>query len=322
MATSLRHLIHSTSDPQRRLLQTMPHMNTDLIERLAGAGRLDRIFIGGEWVLPAGQDRSAVVDPSTEQPIAEIALGNAQDVAMAVAAARRAFATWSSSSPQSRAALLDRDPRADPGAGELFAQAISLEMGCAIALRARRTGAAGGRARPRGPRRGARAITSSRCAAPRPSCARRSACAALITPWNWPLYQITAKVGPGARGGLHGGAEAERTVAAQRAAVRRGGARRRRAAGRVQPRQRHRAGGRRGDGRASRRGHDLDHRLDPRRRAGGAGGRADRQARGAGAGRQVAQRDPARCRFRARRAGRRGGRVCAMSASRAARRRA
>ena len=70
----------------------MPHMNTDLIERLAGAGRLDRIFIGGEWVLPAGQARSAVVDPSTEQPIAEIALGNAQDVAMAVAAARRAFA--------------------------------------------------------------------------------------------------------------------------------------------------------------------------------------------------------------------------------------
>src|SRR6476660_1018593 len=112
----------------------MPHMNTDLIERLAGAGRLDRIFIGGEWVLPAGQARGAVVDPSTEQRIAEIALGNAQDVAMAVAAARRAFLTWSSSSPQDRAALLDRIHGLILERAEAFAQAISHEMGCAIAV--------------------------------------------------------------------------------------------------------------------------------------------------------------------------------------------
>ena len=83
-------------------------MNTAIIERLANDGRLDRIFIGGVWVLPAGQARSAVIDPSTEESVAEIALGNAQDVATAVAAARRALATWSASSSQSRAALLVR----------------------------------------------------------------------------------------------------------------------------------------------------------------------------------------------------------------------
>ncbi|MGJ7498665.1 hypothetical protein ACSFA8_26915 [Variovorax sp. RT4R15] len=46
-------------------------MNTAIIERLANDGRLDRIFIGGDWVLPAGQARSAVIDPSTEEPVAK-----------------------------------------------------------------------------------------------------------------------------------------------------------------------------------------------------------------------------------------------------------
>src|SRR6185369_17519401 len=98
-------------------------MNTPPIEGLAGAGRLDRAYIGGDWVLPVGQDRSAVIDPSTEEPVAEIALGSAQDVAAAVAAARRAFATWSVSSAQSRADLLDRVHGLILERAELFAQA-------------------------------------------------------------------------------------------------------------------------------------------------------------------------------------------------------
>src|SRR5688572_10443586 len=109
-------------------------MNSDIIERLTNDGLLDRIYIGGEWVLPAGQARSAVIDPSTEEPVADIALGSAQDVAVAVAAARRAFATWSVSSPQSRAALLDRVHGMILERAESFAQAISQEMGCAISV--------------------------------------------------------------------------------------------------------------------------------------------------------------------------------------------
>src|ERR1043165_2420155 len=104
-------------------------MSTSLIGRLASAGHLDRNYIGGEWVLPAGQARSAVIDPSTEEAVAEIALGNAHEVAVAVAAARRAFAAWSGSSPQSRAALLDRVHGLILERAESFAQAISREMG-------------------------------------------------------------------------------------------------------------------------------------------------------------------------------------------------
>lgn len=69
-------------------------MNTDLIERLTRDDRLGRLYIGGLWVQPAGRERSAVVDPSTEHAVAEIALGNVQDAAVAVAAARHAFASW------------------------------------------------------------------------------------------------------------------------------------------------------------------------------------------------------------------------------------
>jgi hypothetical protein len=41
-----------------------------IIERLRTAGRLDRVFIDGEWVLPQGQARASVIDPSTEESVA------------------------------------------------------------------------------------------------------------------------------------------------------------------------------------------------------------------------------------------------------------
>src|SRR6185295_10772808 len=109
-------------------------MTTPIIEHLTGRGRLDRIFIDGEWVVPAGSTRSPVIDPATEEAVATIALGNAQDLAAAVAAARRAFITWSVSSPQSRAELLDRVHALILERAESFAQAISQEMGCAITV--------------------------------------------------------------------------------------------------------------------------------------------------------------------------------------------
>jgi aldehyde dehydrogenase (NAD+) len=170
-------------------------MNAAVIEHLASAGRLDRVFVDGEWVLPAGQERCAVIDPSTEEPVAEIALGNAQDVDTAVAAARRAFATWSVSAPQSRAALLDRLHALILERTEAFVQAISQEMGCAITVA-----------------RGAQVPIAAEhirvardLAASYPFLTQRGSTAilreaigvcGLITPWNWPLYQITAKVGP------------------------------------------------------------------------------------------------------------------------------
>jgi len=170
-------------------------MTFSIIRHLAGTGRLDRIFIDGEWVVPAGQVRSCVIDPSTEEPVAEIALGNGHDVGVAVAAARRAFAAWSASSAQSRASLLDRVHGLILERAEMFAQAISLEMGAAIGMaRSAQVPFAAEHIRV------ARDVVGSyRFVTHREGMAivrEAIGVCALITPWNWPLYQITAKVGP------------------------------------------------------------------------------------------------------------------------------
>jgi aldehyde dehydrogenase (NAD+) len=169
-------------------------MKSSVVEHLTRAGHLDRLFIGGEWVKPAGQARASVIDPSTEEAVAQVMLGSAQDVATAVDAARHAFATWSASSARSRAALLDRVHRLILDRAEWFAQAISLEMGSAIATaRSTQVPFAAEHIRV------ARDIASSY-----PFLTHQAGMAiareaigvcGLITPWNWPLYQITAKVG-------------------------------------------------------------------------------------------------------------------------------
>jgi len=177
----------------QRMIPTHPMNPT--IESLTSSGSLHRLFIDGEWVLPVGQARARVIDPSTEEPVAQIALGSAQDVATAVAAARRAFATWSVSSPQSRAALLDRVHGLVLERAESFAQAISLEMGAAIvAARSAHVPSAAEHIRVARDLAASYAFLSHRG----DTAIVREAIGVcgLITPWNWPLYQITAKVGP------------------------------------------------------------------------------------------------------------------------------
>ncbi len=165
------------------------------VEHLATRGRLDQLFIGGEWTPPRAPGRTAVVDPSTEERIAEIALGDAADVDRAIAAAKGAFKNWAATAPAERADLLDRIRALILDRAEIFAQALSLEMGAAISfaraahvpfaaehIRVARDSA---RSYPFVTQRGTTAILRE----PIGVCA-------LITPWNWPLYQITAKVGP------------------------------------------------------------------------------------------------------------------------------
>jgi len=169
-------------------------MNSSIVEHLRRAGRLDRIFVDGEWVLPETQARSAVIDPSTEEPVAEIALGSAKDVAAAVVAARRAFAAWSQSAPQSRAVLLDRVHALILERAELFAQAISLEMGAAIGF-ARLTQVPSAAEHIRVARDNARSYAFVTHRGDMALVREAIGVCGLITPWNWPLYQITAKVG-------------------------------------------------------------------------------------------------------------------------------
>ena len=164
------------------------------LEALEARGRLSQMFIDGRWTPAERPARAAVIDPSTEEPVAEVALGTTSEVDAAARAARRAFAAYQDWPAQRRADLLDRILGLILERAELFAQAISTEMGAPITyartaqvpLAAEHIRVARDLARtyPFAQSRGATLILREPIGV-----------AALITPWNWPLYQITAKVG-------------------------------------------------------------------------------------------------------------------------------
>lgn len=168
---------------------------TSPLEHLSGNGHLNAFFIGGRWVEPSGTARGVVVNPATEENVGGVPLGNSVNVDAAVAAARQAFPDWSRTAPAYRATLLDRLQALLEARGELLAQCLSLEMGAAIGYA--RTAQV--------PLAIAHVKAAKDVLAAFPFVKQRGQTAiaheaigvcALITPWNWPLYQITAKVAP------------------------------------------------------------------------------------------------------------------------------
>lgn len=65
-----------------------------------------RMFINGEWADAADGQTAAVINPATEEQIAEVPLGGEADVDRAVAAARAAFDDWSQTTPAERSKML------------------------------------------------------------------------------------------------------------------------------------------------------------------------------------------------------------------------
>lgn len=169
-------------------------MNSPLAH-LKQSGRLHKFYIDGRWIDPSGRDKAAIVNPATELGFADIPFGNTDDVEQAVSAAKRAFPGWARTSPAERAGLLDNLYGLIHQRLDLIAQALTMEMGAAInyarntqvplAAEHIRVARDNARTYPFTSQRGSTAIVRE----PIGVCG-------LITPWNWPLYQITAKVGP------------------------------------------------------------------------------------------------------------------------------
>jgi aminobutyraldehyde dehydrogenase len=65
-----------------------------------------RMFIDGDWSDGSTGEAVRIINPATEEQVAEVAVGNEADVDRAVAAARRAFEDWSLSTPQARSKAL------------------------------------------------------------------------------------------------------------------------------------------------------------------------------------------------------------------------
>ncbi len=165
--------------------------NTHGIE-LHNAGQF---YINGEWTSPAIPALLPVVNPATEEVVAEVARGSAEDVDRAVAAARAAFPGWSATPVVERAAILSKIHALILERKEPLAQVLSLEMGAAISFaRSMQVPLAAEHVRV------ARDLLSTyRFQTVEGTTAiEREAIGVcgLITPWNWPLYQITAKVAP------------------------------------------------------------------------------------------------------------------------------
>src|SRR5882724_382211 len=91
-------------------------------------------YIDGKWVPPDQDHDFPVINPATEQPIATISLGTANDVDKAVAAAKRAFESYSETTADHRRELLRRVIEIYQAKAEEMAQAISLEMGAPLSF--------------------------------------------------------------------------------------------------------------------------------------------------------------------------------------------
>jgi aldehyde dehydrogenase (NAD+) len=88
------------------------------------------LFVGGEWLEPKSGEHQASISPATEEPLAEVAYGGAEDVELAVAAARDAYENgWSGLRPSERAKYLFRIARILQERSREFAVLESLDGG-------------------------------------------------------------------------------------------------------------------------------------------------------------------------------------------------
>ena len=161
-------------------------------------------YINGQWVAPAEPKDHLVIDPSTEEPRAVISLGSEADTNAAVAAAKAALRGWMATPPAERIALVEKLCEVYMARSEDLAQAMSVEMGAPISLsRTAQVGA--GIYHLKGFVRAAKSFQFERPLgdhAPEDRIIHEAVgVAALITPWNWPMNQVTLKVGAAAVAG-------------------------------------------------------------------------------------------------------------------------
>ena len=154
-----------------------------------------KFYIDGQWVDPLDPQIHDVINPATEAPMGRINLGNKEDVDRAVKAARKAFVTFSQTSREERIDLLDRMLQAYKARRNDLAVVITEEMGAPSSVAANLHASIGQvhlktalqvlkDYKFEHDRGGHRVVLE-----PIGVCA-------LITPWNWPINQIAAKVSP------------------------------------------------------------------------------------------------------------------------------
>ena len=155
----------------------------------------DKLYIGGEWVDPSGDGTLEVIDSTTEQVMGSVPEGTAEDVDRAVAAARAAFDEWSQVPREERVAACAAIGQQLAARSAEIAALIAREVGMPIELATM-----------------IQAGLPTMDFASMPDVAERTqweeqvgnslvvrepvGVVGCITPWNYPLHQICAKVAP------------------------------------------------------------------------------------------------------------------------------
>jgi betaine-aldehyde dehydrogenase len=154
----------------------------------------DKIYIGGEWTPASGKGSFDVIDASTEEIMGKVPRGDASDLDRAVKAARAAFEGWSRTPPTERAEYLQKITAGLQARAQEIAETVAREVGMPVPL-----------------------STMIQAGLPTATFGSAAALAATyqfeeqsgnslvvrepigvvgcITPWNYPLHQVAAKVG-------------------------------------------------------------------------------------------------------------------------------
>ncbi|MEV6812977.1 aldehyde dehydrogenase family protein [Micromonospora sp. NPDC051296] len=152
-------------------------------------------YLDGRWVPAGGQPPLEVHNPTTEEVVGAVPAGTADDVDRAVAAARAAFDSWAATDPADRAAHLDRLHAELTARAYDIARTVVLELGTPLKVATRvQTGL---------PLTVLRGYVDLAARPPAPQAVGNSlvvrepvGVVGAITPWNYPLQQIVAKLAP------------------------------------------------------------------------------------------------------------------------------
>jgi aldehyde dehydrogenase (NAD+) len=157
---------------------------------------LQKFYIDGNWVKPQSTNTLPVVNPANEEQIGILAMGGKNDVDTAVLAAKNAFINFSITTKDERLSLLKRLHQITTNRFEELAQAISTEMGAPITM-ARDAQADAAIGHLEGFIKALEDLNETEKLENGDILTKEPiGVCGLITPWNWPINQITLKVLP------------------------------------------------------------------------------------------------------------------------------
>jgi acyl-CoA reductase-like NAD-dependent aldehyde dehydrogenase len=155
----------------------------------------DRLFIDGAWVAPSGKQNIEVHEAGSGEVMGRVPLGDETDVHRAVSAARAALVSWSETSKDKRAEVLEKISAGLKARADEIARLIAREVGMPLKMSARIQA-------------GLPIANFANYAKLAKEFAFESkvgnslvvrepvGVVAAITPWNYPLHQIALKVAP------------------------------------------------------------------------------------------------------------------------------